>query len=163
MCLIARYVHVSPLQPAECIMTCDLEEYLVQHTESESALSCECITFITHTKHHSQKTLWPIIIVTVIMFHAISVYAGVNLCLRKAAEATSTCLRFAVYIETTIASQVGFCGGNSGHHSKLCVWRMFSTGLKKSYLLYLISVSPLHLIVCCLKIIKAPLRITSRK
>jgi hypothetical protein len=72
-------------------MTCDLEEYLVQDTESESSPTC------------------------------------INLCLRKAAESTGTSLRFAVYIETNVGSQVRvivkICGvRNSGVNdtSPLC-------------------------------------------
>ena len=52
---------------------------------------------------------------------------GVNLCLRKAAESTGTSLRFAVYIETNVGSQVRvtikICGvRNSGVNdtSPLC-------------------------------------------
>ncbi|CAI8058616.1 Nuclear pore complex protein Nup160, partial [Geodia barretti] len=69
---LCRDIHLRlwAAEPAECIMTCDLEEYLVQDTESESSLTC------------------------------------VNLCLRKAAESTGTSLRFAVYIETNVGSQV---------------------------------------------------------
>jgi hypothetical protein len=69
---LCRDIHLRlwAAEPAECIMTCDLEEYLVQDTESESSPTC------------------------------------INLCLRKAAESTGTSLRFAVYIETNVGSQV---------------------------------------------------------
>jgi hypothetical protein len=71
---LCRDIHLRlwATESAECIMTCDLEEYLIQDEEPESSLS------------------------------------AVHLLLRKAAGATSTCLRFSVYIETVSGSQVMF-------------------------------------------------------